>query len=355
MGFAGRFLGQISRAVARCVRDEGGNVAIVFGVSMIPLLIAVGVAVDFTQGSAVKQKLAGTADSIALAAARSYRDLGQRDKIGEKFLNGNLADYGGGVQVTGLSVKFDDTAEVVTVALKADIPTRLLSIAGISKQSITSEAKVSYGGQVSEPVSLSMVLDVSGSMNRSGRIGTLRTAADHLLGKLEAADPNDFYVRTGLVTYSNRIRQTVGMDWGFDHTGPVIRGLTANGGTASTDAVAAAGGWLQGTVEQAEHEGQPVHNGAEFKLNRFLIFMTDGNNNRRSDDTATQSHCDRLKGDGIEIFAVAFAAPSRGRKLLSYCATSDEHYFDASNSTEFLAAFEEIGNRIESSILRIVQ
>lgn len=341
--------------MVRGARDQGGNVAIVFGVSMIPLLIAVGVAVDFTQGAAVRQKLEGTADSIALAAARSHRDLKQRDKIGEKFLNGNLADYGGGVRVTDLSVKFDDAAEIVTVSLKAAIPTRLMSIAGIRKQYITSESAVSYGGQVSQPVSLSMVLDVSGSMNRSGRIGTLRTAADHLLGKLAAADPNDIYVRTGLVTYSNNIRETIGMDWGTDHTGPVIRRLTANGGTASTTAVAAAGGWLKGTQERVEHERQPVHDGAEFDLNRFLIFMTDGNNNRRTDDSATRSHCDRLKAAGIEIFTVAFSAPSRGRKLLSYCATSNEHYFDASNSSEFLAAFEEIGSRIESSILRIVE
>ena len=86
-----------------------------------------------------------------------------------------------------------------------------------------------------------------------------------------------------------------------------------------------------------------------------MIFMTDGDNNRRSDDTVTKQHCDRIKNDGIEIYAVAFQAPRRGRDLLRYCASSENHYFDADDSQEFLAAFDEIGDRIESALLRIVE
>ena len=65
--------------------------------------------------------------------------------------------------------------------------------------------------------------------------------------------------------------------------------------------------------------------------------------------------CDSIKADGIEIFSVAFEAPYRGRQLLSYCASTEDHYFDAGDSEEFLLAFEEIGDRIESALLRIVE
>ena len=134
-----------------------------------------------------------------------------------------------------------------------------------------------------------------------------------------------------------------------------MQGLTANGGTASTSAVSAASGWLRGNSEQAHHQQQEVHEGEDFNLHRFMIFMTDGDNNHRSDDTHTKRKCDQAKDDGVEVFTVAFEAPRRGRELLEYCATSEDHYFDADNSADFLAAFEEIGDRIESALLRIVE
>jgi uncharacterized protein YegL len=318
-------------------------------------MVAVGIAVDLSQGVAVEQKLAGTSDSIALAAARVYRDRENRERVGQTFLDGNMDNYGNGLIIKHLRVEFDDVAKIVTVTITAEVPTHLMSLVGIDNQTITTQSRVSYGGHIAEPVSLALVLDVSGSMRWSNKIGTLRTAAVHLLDQLKAADPDQTYVRTGLVTYSTGIRQSRTMDWGIDHTRPVVRALEANGGTASTAAVSTGGGWLRGNSERARHQQQPVHEGEEFELHRFMIFMTDGDNNRSSDDDATERHCDTIKADGVEIFSVAFEAPSRGRRLLQHCATSEEHYFDARDSREFLAAFEAITERIESSLVRIVE
>jgi Flp pilus assembly protein TadG len=340
---------------SRWVSDTRGNVAVMFGVSLLPVMIAIGISIDYGQGAAVHQKLAGTVDSIALAAARVHDDPQMRQTIGEKFLSGNLGGYGAGVEIQDLIVEFDDEAKTVTVRVIAKIPTHLMSIAGIDDQIISSESTVSYEGHVSEPVSLGLVLDVSGSMRWNGKIGTLRTAATHLLDKLAAADPDNVYVRTGLVTYHSQIRHTVTMDWGIDHTRSVVQGLYASGGTASTTAVDLTGGWLTSAAEQTAHEAQEVHEGEEFELHRFMIFMTDGDNNYNADDDATEELCDEIKAGGVEIFSVAFDAPHGGRQLLQYCASSEEHYFDAQNSQDFLAAFEAIGDRIESAFLRIVE
>ncbi len=348
-------LATLVNLASRWTSDVRGNVAMMFGITLLPIMLAVGVAIDYGQGAAVQQKLAGTVDSIALAAARSHDDDQLRQTIGQKFLDANMDMYGPGVVIQSLIVEFDDETKTVTVRVVAEVPTHLMSIAGIDSQIISSESTVSYEGHVSEPVSLALVLDVSGSMGWNNKIGTLRTAATHLLDKLRTADPDAIYVRTGLVTYSNRIRHTETMDWGIDQTRPVVQSLSANGGTASTAAVSAAGGWLRGNSENAQHAHQAVHEGEEFELHRFMIFMTDGDNNNRSDDRGTERQCDQIKADGVEIFTVAFEAPRRGRDLLEYCATSEDHYFDADNSADFLAAFEEIGDRIESAFLRIVQ
>ena len=135
------------------------------------------------------------------------------------------------------------------------------------------------------------------------------------------------------------------------------------------------GSWLIGNSERYEHEAQNVHTGNEFELHRFMIFMTDGENKTNpsydpdgtgaeQDDIDTKARCDQIKADGIEIYTVAFQAPERGRELLRYCATPDVvssdpeeseiYYYNATDEESFLEAFDRIAERIESSIIRIV-
>lgn len=349
-------IGSFSRLFTQWARDKSGNVAIMFGLALLPMLIAIGVALDMTQKTRLEQKIAGTADAIALAAARAHNDVGNRDSVGQMFLNANIGtNYGPDVQVTTMSVNFDDVNRLVRVNIVAEIPTIMMGIVGHDKLISSVNSTVSYEAQVSEPVSVAMVLDVSGSMCWNDKIGTLRTAATGLLDQLNRADPDNIYVRTGLTTYNSALQETIVMDWGIANTRPVVAGLPCNGGTRSTAAFSTAHGWMRGNNEYALHAQQPIHNGEAFQLNRFMIFMTDGDNNYTIDDTNTRTRCDMAKNDGIEIFSVAFEAPLRGRDLLEYCATDIDHYYDASNSAEFLLAFQEIAARIETSLVRIVE
>jgi len=85
----------VARKFTALLRDRSGHVAMIFGIATIPLFVSVGVAVDMVQQSRVHLKLAGTADAIALAAARSYKDVDNRDAVGNRYLDANLAsDYG---------------------------------------------------------------------------------------------------------------------------------------------------------------------------------------------------------------------------------------------------------------------
>ena len=350
----------VARKTTELLRDRSGQVAMIFGIATIPLFVSVGLAVDMAQQSRVQLKLAGTSDAIALAAARSYKDKDIRDSIGEKYLNANLhAEYGPGVKVKDLTVDFNDDDRLVTVRLVADIPTIMMSVAGIDKTTVDIRSVVSYEGEVSQPVSLGMVLDVSGSMDRGDpkKIQTLKTASRRLLDRLDNADPDNVYVRTGLVTYSSGIRNTVRMDWGVGDTVYRVDRLTAGGYTASFRAVRRVGDWLRGNTEQIAHESQPAHHGKEFELKRFMIFMTDGKNETEDrpdgtlEDSRTRGACDTAKAAGVEIYTVAFQAPTRGRALLEYCATNENYYYDATNEEAFLKAFDEIAERLEDSLL----
>jgi len=223
-----------------------------------------------------------------------------------------------------------------------------LSAALVYKMASDAKERLPHRTYAFQPVSIGLVLDVSGSMNSNGRIGTLKIAITHLLKKLEAADPSNDYVRSGLVTYSSSIRERVGMNWGVSHTLKAVPDFSGGGGTKSTSAFELVGNWLYGHTELSQRRER------ELTVHRFIVFTTDGTNNYSWDDTATMALCHHTKQQGVKVYAVAYEAPTRGQTLLRYCASDQSYYFNANNSEEFLVAFEEIGKNIETVLRGIV-
>jgi uncharacterized protein YegL len=128
-----------------------------------------------------------------------------------------------------------------------------------------------------------------------------------------------------------------------------VKALTATGGTDSSDAMAKAYAKVIDASEDTAHKNK---NGQT--PSKFIVFMTDGDNNYTSADTATKATCDTAKAKGVEIFSVAFMAPTRGQALLQYCATDTSHYYDANNAAELVAAFKEIGEKATQASTRLL-
>jgi Flp pilus assembly protein TadG len=183
------------------------------------------------------------------------------------------------------------------------------------------------------------------------KIEALQDAAAALFAQLNTADPTATYVRTGLSAYSSYIRGTTNMEWGTGSAATYIEDMYASGGTASTKSVK----WAYDQLKASNTAEDIAHTSKNGQTNpdKFILFMTDGSNNRTSDDTATKAICDTAKAEGIRIFAVAFAAPTRGQQLLSYCATSSEDYFEPETADELIAAFERIGKSTSTNLTRL--
>lgn len=96
------------------------------------------------------------------------------------------------------------------------------------------------------------------------------------------------------------------------------------------------------------------------KRRRALILMTDGANTRSIEqpyhtgsdtDTAnglTAELCDSMKKEGIELFTVAYrlSDSSDTKDVIRVCASSEQFFFDAANTAELEAAFEDIGRSL---------
>lgn len=70
-------------------------------------------------------------------------------------------------------------------------------------------------------------------------------------------------------------------------------------------------------------------------------------------DTDLRSICDEAKaGGGIEVFTVAFEAPTNSQTLLEYCASGEGNYFDV-EGTQISQAFNSIA--VQISLLRLTE
>lgn len=106
------------------------------------------------------------------------------------------------------------------------------------------------------------------------------------------------------------------------------------------------------------------------KLSKIAILMTDGeyntvfpevssrenvNSQEKRSATNARSLCTKMKQDGIEVFTIGFALPSKegaaARKILEDCASPDtpltKHFYDAATGDQLKKAFQDIVRNIE--------
>lgn len=349
--------------ISRFLADKKGNFAAIFAVSLFPIFLSIGVAFDYSNMTGMHKKAQFATDAAILAAAIAVRDEGlidgdtnsiieKQSKI-ENLLQAEFKNYfeanvkaNGNFKLNGIDTKYspkdrESTAQV-SFTYKPFIMGKLVSD-GKLKVAVSSSivVDVEKGGAVS----VFLVLDKSGSMRGRGKMSTLKKGVEELTKQFESSDPEHKYVRMGAIAYDHYPSRVQSIEWGTAQSSRFVRYLAARGGTDSYRAVMIARSNLRNSKEEKAHKEM---NGQDPK--KYLVFMTDGSNNSRYSDTRTKRVCDDAKRDNIEVFTVAFKAPSRGQQLLSYCATSNSHFFNADNNAKLLEAFQKIGASVSSAV-----
>lgn len=354
----------VSRGALLC-RDFGsdrrGNVMMMFGLFMVPLFLFVGAALDYTRALDARTKMQSVADLATIAATKELlKDdvtAAQAEAVAEQIfnsqINGNPEFYGTLTNikpsvkatktvvdgVTTTTVEVGATAEIDLVLASAVSDMKLFDL-GV--RSVSENTAKAVGA-----ISMFLVLDKSGSMD-GAKMTSLKQATDDLLKQLSTADPSKKYVRTGAAAYDTSVASFKKLDWGVSHTDTYTQALVAVGGTNTASGTKIAFNQLKKAKEKKQHEKK---NGQVPK--KFMLLLTDGSNNKSIWDTDTLTYCTKAKNKGIEVYTVAFQAPESGEKLLKKCASSLEHYFDASQSAELVAAFKAIGAQVADSIPRV--
>jgi Flp pilus assembly protein TadG len=87
-------------------------------------------------------------------------------------------------------------------------------------------------------------------------------------------------------------------------------------------------------------------------LQKYAILMTDGEYNTQYSSRTSQAQastlCTNMKAQGITVFTVGFMVNSTSRTHLTACATSPDHFYNATDGEKLKAAFRDIALKISS-------
>ncbi|WP_319532818.1 pilus assembly protein [uncultured Cohaesibacter sp.] len=202
-----------SKARSFC-RDESGAIAITFAVALIPILIMIGAAVDYSRIALNRSEAQDALDAATLAAVKKAENLTDDEvrTLVEDFVNANLPDT---VKINIDLVEISRNPSNLKVWASGETKTTFMRIAGIDTSEFEATSSAIAGDKT---VEIALVLDNSGSMAGS-RITALKEAANSLVDILEesTADAEDLSI--GIVPFNHLVRIDEGsqdaswLDW----------------------------------------------------------------------------------------------------------------------------------------------
>jgi len=184
--------------------NKSGNVAMMFGLFLIPMLVGAGVAIDMLRANLVRGQLIEAADSGLLAAVRAKSLDGtltdeQAMQLARDYFDANYTQSIG-ISIDMFDFTTDPATETFRLTITGGIKTSIMGVVGAEELpiDIISEAKYAPG----RPLEVVMVLDNTGSMSGQ-KIDDLKDAAEELVDVLMQDTNNEVLV--GLVPFSTHV------------------------------------------------------------------------------------------------------------------------------------------------------
>jgi Flp pilus assembly protein TadG len=182
----------------RLLGDRRGAVAIYFVLTLIPLAVATGAAIDISRAYLVKQRLCYALDAAGLAVGSATGTQEQLNAVLQSFFTANYPTGEIGTPTTPVLLQ---NGNVLTVSAEATVETTLMKVVGVNSTTVGCYAEITKS---SKSVEVAMVLDVTNSM--SGQpIADLKLAAKDLVDIVIQDVQTPFYSKVAMVPYSNSI------------------------------------------------------------------------------------------------------------------------------------------------------
>lgn len=378
------------------LRDKSGNVAIIFALSLLPLMLAVGMAVDVTNMLSTRSQMQEALDAAALAALAESTPAHMRQQVAEKTFLSSLPE-----SLRELSPTFKITIDEsgpersAIAAYSLNMPLAFAAILGVSSMDIA--------GQTASGITIGGSMDIHLWLDASASMGVAATETDrdnlkaltgcffacHLDGSPSSQDKahshgitlridlmkknvlalmesiKDVQIPGQVVRYSIsalasnfEIRRAMSDDYGATHAAVTNFALSGSAASNLTPRLATA----KGTLPSENGDGTPD------RPRQFVVLVTDGmqfNWHSISPGPISNASCEDIKARGIPMAVIQLRyVPDPGNvhfehwvaphfnKLgpaLQACA-SPGMFYSADTPAQIQEAFADLAVRIRGAL-----
>ncbi|RST82131.1 hypothetical protein EJC49_23620 [Aquibium carbonis] len=184
----------IGRLLARLSRDEGGNFSIIAAVAMVPLVLAAGLAIDFSSISNRQSELQHALDSAALAVAREGDTISDAEAvaIARSFVEANFQ-----LDHDGLTVIRTGTRVTVEAPSREDV--HFAGILGYDSWGVSASSSADIAFNRYE---IALVLDTTGSM-AGGKLTAMKDAVLGLVDTMSSQIKDKDKLKFAVVPFAN--------------------------------------------------------------------------------------------------------------------------------------------------------
>jgi Flp pilus assembly protein TadG len=202
--------------------DRSGNFGIISSLLAVPLVLSIGVAMDFSSISSRKSTLQNAIDSAVLAIAREGKDVTdqQAAAIASTFLDSNFDPKSTTFQVSKVGTRF-------TVTAKTSAGLAFGSLLGYQDWPVQAKATADIAYASYE---IALVLDTTGSM-KGGKLTAMKDAVLGLVDTMSASVQDEEKLKFAMVPFAAFVN--VGQEYGPKFTKKGKKGQQVAGTGAS--------------------------------------------------------------------------------------------------------------------------
>jgi Flp pilus assembly protein TadG len=215
---------QIAGMVRRFSRSSRGNVAMMFAIALVPLVLGAAGGLDFARAMLVRQQMSEALDAAALAVGSSTGlDQASALALAQKYFDANFTVDTTAYGSPTVTIPSYNSSGSVQLQVTDTMPTVLMKLAGIPSLALSTTSTVVWG---QTKLWVALVLDNSGSMSQGDSGGSKMSALQDaitnssygLLQTLQHAAANNGDVKVALVPFTNDVNPGTGLcsgciDW----------------------------------------------------------------------------------------------------------------------------------------------
>jgi Flp pilus assembly protein TadG len=199
-------LKRLCRSAAAFVGADRGNIAVIFAITMVPIMGFIGSAVDYSRAVNARTAMQTALDTAALMISKDAPTLTatQVTQTAQKYFNAlyNHPEVASIAITAAYTAASGSTPAKVVLTGTGSVTTDFMKVAGYPSLNFNVGSTTSWSNT---KLRVAMALDNTGSMAASGKMDALQGGASSLVDQLSASAQTDGDVYISLVPFSKDV------------------------------------------------------------------------------------------------------------------------------------------------------